>query len=195
MKLVNLGDRCALTLVLNTNGMREASYPFDWIVTNLSLTKEILKTNFETFLTDPMTLPKSLGHRVFYHHNPLTEGEYFQRCVDRFMALRGEAGVRFMMSISQFGDSVSSLHPGRYSVEEFDELLAILKEFGMLDPKLSVFYLLSPEDEMGNPREWKTLYDMPHLQIFEGSLNLKGGVPTNDAKERFINFFEHDVLK
>ncbi len=91
----SLGPHCHSSYLLKSNGLKKASYPFDWVFTNHNIIKEILDDRFENFLNKEHYINidfSKCGHKIyhntmFWHHNPLTNIEnynYFVRGVSRF---------------------------------------------------------------------------------------------------------------
>jgi len=112
MTYCSLGSLCHSAQLLKINGLKNASYPFDWIFSSLPMVEHCIKDDFKTFLdktqyidyTTNSTLKqtqcehrfygKMLGNQehniIFNHHNPLSnESDYFyiERCVNRFRDL------------------------------------------------------------------------------------------------------------
>jgi hypothetical protein len=95
----SLGFNCHAAQILKTNGLKKASYPFDWIMSNISVVKNCIEDDFKVFLdrNNYLDLGREdrCGHSIycdntFVHHNPLYKQEdydYFVRCVNRFREL------------------------------------------------------------------------------------------------------------
>ncbi len=95
----SLGFNCHTATFLKSNKLKLASYPFDWIVSDIRILYESLKDDFSDFLNRDLYLDLSqqnrCGHKkycynMFHHHNPLnkdTDYLYFNRCVNRFRNL------------------------------------------------------------------------------------------------------------
>lgn len=108
----SLGGLCHSAQLLKINGIKKASYPFDWIFSSLPMVEHCIKDDFKTFLdksnyTDYKTnntLRENQCEHSFYgnmvfngehnvifnHHNPLSNTNdyaYFERCVNRFREL------------------------------------------------------------------------------------------------------------
>lgn len=119
----SLGGLCHSAQLLKINGLKKASYPFDWIFSNIKMVKHCIEDDFKTFLdksqysdyTTNTTLRENQcehsiygemvfkgEHKViFNHHNPLsseTDYAYLERCVDRFRELlKSEEPKTFVM--------------------------------------------------------------------------------------------------
>ncbi len=107
MKYCSLGEMCHSAMLLKNNGLKDASYPFDWIFSNINMVKHCIEDNFKTYLDKSYYGPSDIrggvcehslygewvkveGKIVFNHHDPLANEEhyaYYQRCVKRFKDL------------------------------------------------------------------------------------------------------------
>jgi hypothetical protein len=112
MTYCSLGGLCHSAQLLKINGLKKASYPFDWIFSSLQMVEHCIKDDFKTFLdktqyidyTTNSTLKETQCEHTFYgkmladpehniifnHHNPLSNESdyaYFERCVNRFRDL------------------------------------------------------------------------------------------------------------
>jgi hypothetical protein len=108
----SLGSLCHSSQLLKINGLKKASYPFDWIFSSLEMVEHCIKDDFKTFLdksqyidyTTNSSLKETQCEHIFYgkmlgdpvhnivfnHHNPLSNENdytYFERCVNRFREL------------------------------------------------------------------------------------------------------------
>jgi hypothetical protein len=109
----SLGEHCHAATLLKMNGLKLASYPFDWIFSSDQMLKHCIEDNFRTFLDKSeyntnIAEPYICEHEfystmvenhqdvegkekvIFNHHNPLTSDQdygYFERCVTRFREL------------------------------------------------------------------------------------------------------------
>ena len=82
-----LGGNCEVAAKLNDNGLRKASYPFDWLLTlNHDKFLELLDNNFQFFLseayifqylTPPFTLENSYYEIEFRHEGPIDSAHTF----------------------------------------------------------------------------------------------------------------------
>lgn len=96
----SLGPRCHTACLLKNNHLKKASYPFDWIFSNIDMVIHCLEDRFTTFLdksyfTIQNDTSESQQHsyycesqddHVFNHRNPLKPDDYnyYVRCVERF---------------------------------------------------------------------------------------------------------------
>ena len=95
----SLGFNCHAAQILKSNNLKKASYPFDWIMSNLDVIKHCIEDDFRIFLDKrcyvDLGREDRCGHSIycdntFVHHNPLYKQEdydYFVRCVNRFKEL------------------------------------------------------------------------------------------------------------
>jgi hypothetical protein len=94
---ISLGADCVVAFMLERMGLREASYPFDWLFSSLPMVEHCLEDDFASFLDpsqhEPLTHKRSdhrlyrdrFGiERVFNHHGMPRELEHFERAVERF---------------------------------------------------------------------------------------------------------------
>lgn len=120
-EIVSLGNYCLTSMILKDNGLKNFSYPFDWMVTCIDNIIHSIKDDFKQFLnTDNYLLINgSNGTRnKFYfaqttklfggltkimtdhqHHNLLIgdDYEYLNRCVTRFNELGKYKELVFVM--------------------------------------------------------------------------------------------------
>lgn len=102
--VISLGHACPSAFALSRNGLRNASYPFDWVISEEDTIKMCIEDNFSLFLDrnqyyhkgrekclDPKTKSfchhQALGENYFRHHCPLCFDDhyaYYKRCVERF---------------------------------------------------------------------------------------------------------------
>ena len=99
----SLGPRCHTACLLKQNNLKKASYPFDWIFSNMDMVLHCLEDDFTIFLDNSyFTINdynsssqqhsyycKSPSDHVFNHRNPLRDNDYnyYVRCVTRFKDL------------------------------------------------------------------------------------------------------------
>jgi hypothetical protein len=108
----SLGGLCHSAQLLKINGLKKASYPFDWIFSSLPMVEHCIKDDFKTFLDKNQYIDYKLNNTlrenqcehsyygnmvfngehnvIFNHHNPLSNENdyaYFERCVNRFREL------------------------------------------------------------------------------------------------------------
>jgi hypothetical protein len=99
----SLGPRCHSASILKRLKLKKASFPFDWIFSNLEMVFHCIENNFNIFLNpkyysirEPHSrnqqhsyYKENEGDKIFNHHNPLYKKDYnyFCRCVERFKLL------------------------------------------------------------------------------------------------------------
>lgn len=95
---VSLGQNCSTAWYLKQVGVKQGSYPFDWIFTSCEIIADCIESEF-TFYTNPSQLYSnndgSAGHhryhsRMFNHRSPLDSEDsltYYQRCCERFIEI------------------------------------------------------------------------------------------------------------
>jgi hypothetical protein len=49
-KIFSLGFRCSSASILKRLNLKQESYPFDWLISNISVVKDCIENNFEEFL-------------------------------------------------------------------------------------------------------------------------------------------------
>ncbi|MCH5296319.1 MAG: hypothetical protein J1E85_01470 [Ruminococcus sp.] len=65
--VISLGCFCSVALELEKNGLRDASYPFDWLITrDFSKVLHLIETNFDNFLNED-NLIQSISSRNYYY--------------------------------------------------------------------------------------------------------------------------------
>jgi len=95
-RYISLGQNCSTAWYLKELGLKDASYPFDWVFSSAEIILDCIDDDFNKFLNKSLIVPKkgnqSAGHRyyhanMFNHRNPLRSEEdyhYYMRCCDRF---------------------------------------------------------------------------------------------------------------
>ena len=101
----SLGGRCHTASLLKECSLKKASYPFDWIFSNLNMIIHCIQDDFNIFLNkdyynfeNQNNIIQKQNHSfycenelepTFNHHNPLNivDYQYFQRCCKRFKNL------------------------------------------------------------------------------------------------------------
>lgn len=136
MTYCSLGEFCHASALLKSNGLKHASFPFDWIFSSAEMVKHCIEDDFKTFLSKSEyttnALEPDLAEHAFYatmvenhedvetkekvifnHHNPLVNEEhysYFERCVNRFRELLNSSEdktfVMFQRNIPDVSTSV-----------------------------------------------------------------------------------------
>lgn len=123
--IVSLGSFCLPSLILQDNGLRRYSLPFDWIFSTPQMVCDCLADDFETLLdrryycsiSDPRrddpTREAAAEHGLyrdkygitglFAHRDPTRESDhlYYVRCVNRFRQILRSADSKLFMIISR----------------------------------------------------------------------------------------------
>ncbi len=94
---ISLGPTCTAAEMLEMLGLRQAAFPFDWIVSSLAMVEHCLDDAFRTFLdpqfhqrinkrrSDHSFYRDEFGLRAVFHHHPMpAKLEHFERAVQRF---------------------------------------------------------------------------------------------------------------
>ena len=108
----SIGTFCQAAMILKRNGLKMASYPFDWIFSSAEMAKDCITDNFASFLdksyytnircrwNDHQCGHKKYHTNMFNHRDPRTEQDYhyYVRCVERFRdVLRNDARKLFIL--------------------------------------------------------------------------------------------------
>lgn len=102
--VMSLGTWCMASQYLKYAGIKEQSYPFDWVLSTIDIISDCIETNFEQFLDKTHMEYKCISQypqvdhtfyniNMFLHHDPLNNDKdfrYFKRCVERFVSLYNE---------------------------------------------------------------------------------------------------------
>lgn len=94
---IGLGQNCNASWYLKSTGLKNASYPIDWIFSTPDIILDMLDDNFEQFLNHDQYIPHGLdaGHQRYHetffgHRNPsnsASDHEFLKRCVVRWNEL------------------------------------------------------------------------------------------------------------
>ena len=112
MVYCSLGGLCHSAQLLKINGLKKASYPFDWIFSSTEMVEHCIKDDFKLFLDKTQYSDYNTNNKlkenqcehsfygemvfkgehkvIFNHHNPLSNPSdyaYLERCVNRFREL------------------------------------------------------------------------------------------------------------
>ena len=120
MKYISLGSECSAAATLKNLGLRDASYPFDWVDTNKGDMVRCLTEKFEHFMWNPVLIKTRIRDNYrfeFPHDFPTTDAqqgkeflivdnwkdyleevrEKYQRRINRFLAaLMGNEPIIFL---------------------------------------------------------------------------------------------------
>lgn len=127
----SLGSRCHSTQLLKRNAWKEASYPFDWIMSNHKSNIHCIENDFKLFLDKSQYVDitsTQCGHRyydakMFYHHNPLRykdDYNYYCRCIKRFKDLLQLSEHKLFIMIFVNGEYNSHLDSFPKEIVEFN---------------------------------------------------------------------------
>lgn len=150
---ISLGPHCYSAGVMKLLNYRKASYPFDWIVSNLEIVNHCLNDNFQLFLDKNRYYINKFGQNshmdynvdetFFLHKNPLTDDkdyEYYVRCVNRFLDTSKKYLFCYTSMNNQFRD-ISVLN-------NIDKCISILKSKNYNFHFLVLNYVLDKEGEL-----------------------------------------------
>lgn len=109
----SLGPRCHSASILKRLELKKASFPFDWIFSNLDMVIHCIENDFKIFLNpkyfsirDPTSTKQQHSYykendddAIFNHHNPLYKKDYnyFVRCTERFKTLLNQKGLKLFV--------------------------------------------------------------------------------------------------
>jgi hypothetical protein len=167
--VISLGSLCHSAFFLKRLGWKNASYPFDWIFSNLWVIQHCIQDNFQAFLDKQYYVgvegdKKQQGHSFYFpngltmfnHHNPLLESDYqyFVRCVDRFRGVLSSHDERklFVFIFNPFSNP-------SYLTDEMRESVLLFNE--KLKPYCQNYTLLCVVQNVGNTYQQNvfTTYD------------------------------------
>lgn len=141
IEIVSIGDHCLTASVLKNLGLKKASYPFDWIFSDIRMVNHCIQDEFSTFLdrsqhikiadTEKLSPDANFcDHRyykehygvlfAFNHYDVSVDNvyRYYQRCVNRFVKLLNSDTKVIFVCISQ-----------RICQNDFDELSKTLSPY------------------------------------------------------------------
>jgi hypothetical protein len=150
---ISIGPNCntsGLLQYLNTNinnSIRNISYPFDWINSNLNMIYNCFDNNFNDFLNiDYIYIENNVEihskykddnrTNIYVHNSILKNKNYYERCVDRLNKNK-ENNITFIYSLSSsnilnFDDdneyNYGNLKPNIFSLKIIDNINSIIKE-------------------------------------------------------------------
>ena len=108
-----------------------ASYPFDWIISNLNIVQQCLENKFTDFLDKQYYIDiddTKCGHSLydkymFYHRNPLRHSkdyDYYKNCITRFNELLNKTENKlFMVSFLAKNNNIASI---KEEIIQFNEI-------------------------------------------------------------------------
>lgn len=145
-KAISLGTLCHSSKFLKDNNLKQESYPFDWIFSNIQIVISMIKNDFVDFLNQDFYIQNTQDfnkaghalyrHDMFNHFNPCKDEiyQYYARCVIRFRSVMAENNgtkLFFMMLVNRAN-----------TIEEQNILHHITELFNLLDNKTTNFHLL-----------------------------------------------------
>lgn len=114
----SLGTICHSSYFIKESKLKMASYPFDWIFSNINIVIDCLSDDFEKFLdkkyyknitNSHACTHVKYGKSMFNHYNPLNNEyyEYYVRCVNRFrdLLLSSKNKIFIIMHVNQNNNS------------------------------------------------------------------------------------------
>jgi hypothetical protein len=132
----SLGQLCLSSKLCKDTGLKQESYPFDWIFSNPKMIVKILEDNFSKFLNKELYMSKTselcghtlYGSNVFNHHNPKDNIEhynYFTRCVERFRKLLViERNKLFVLYIGNLNYNLEHIERTKKEIIEFNDYIS-----------------------------------------------------------------------
>ena len=89
LQIVSLGDHCLVAKYLSLFGMRNCSYPFDWIQATPKMIQHCLEDDFKIYssLQSEGFYSQFTQQEIFKHHDVANSIAYHKRCVERFKNL------------------------------------------------------------------------------------------------------------
>lgn len=172
---ISLGSLCHSAFFLKRNSWKRASYPFDWVFSNLSVVLHCIQDDFKVFLDKQYynLLPienKQQGHAYYFsggltmfnHHNPLIEEDYqyFVRCVERFRKVLSQHDERklFVMMFNPFSNP-------SYLTEDMKNYVLFFNE--KLQQHCQNYTLLCVVQNVGNTYQQHTFTSCENVDFLE----------------------------
>ena len=161
--IVGLGTHCYTATLLKSAGIKDASYPFDWLFSAPQMVAHCLDDDFATFLDrryyEPVPPERRrdgptvnlCDHRyyrdeqgipfVFNHRDPLDDADYayLQRCVERFRDVARAGTATFLLTT----------FPSEYWQRGFERVSRALRAYA--PAARLVYVVVSPPGERGLP--------------------------------------------
>ena len=121
IELISIGPNCHTAGVLKQLNYKKCSYPFDWMLSNLSIVTYSIQNEFSDFIDrtnyiaadNKITLKNTnvtyLRH-MFVHKNPIINKEdfdYYLRCVSRFKNLKSTNSCKLFVYTSYNNECLS----------------------------------------------------------------------------------------
>ena len=187
----SLGFNCHTAHFMKAHNIKAASYPFDWIMSNLKVVKNSLEDNFAEFLNKKsyvrLNLPTGCGHinyceHMFFHHNPLENENdylYFNRCVERFRTLLKNPELKlFIIMSNSLSDEI------RTNFIDFDNFLKNYTE------NYKILVIINYPDKKMNTHKVTNINNLIFLEI--DTLTSSNGIT---YQNNIDNIYLYDRIK
>ncbi len=106
--IISLGHFCGVAQELERLGLRDASYPFDWLITQRSAAEELIENRFEDFLTYDLLYQDS-QHPGIYRNKRYGFGVSFYHDFSAFIPLKEQLDAvtqKYNRRIHRFYDAI-----------------------------------------------------------------------------------------
>ena len=133
----SLGTLCSSSQLCKDTGLKQESYPFDWIFSNPDIIVDIIKDNFTNFLNKELYINSTInkcghalyGDNIFNHHNPKDNDEhysYFTRCVERFRILlrKTESNKLFIITFTNINNEIEDIESIKNTILNFNNYIS-----------------------------------------------------------------------
>lgn len=200
MKYCSFGLNCFSSQLLKRLNLKNESYPFDWLHSNLDIVQDCLNDDFKTFLDKQyysswdwgdVTTDKSCNHKIygemakmvfFRHKDPLSfneDYEYYVRCVNRFRELLKSEEKKIFIYNEKFVDN--------------ETILKVVHFNNNLKKYTSNYQLISILHRVSNERSYSTIGGGETLKfLIFNTLTPSGGIKFDDDND---NLYMDDILK
>ena len=152
---ISLGPFCFNAMFMKKKMYKNASFPFDWLFSNLKMINDCLENDFDTFMDKSKHKKISSKasehteykiHKMFNHHDITSrkDYDYFSRCIARFRNLHKTKGTKLFTAIilsSSLNDAqsnlIKSIHKNlkRYAGEDHVLLIVCINVVGKKEDK------------------------------------------------------------
>lgn len=174
-QIVSLGDHCLIAKYLSFGGLRNCSYPFDWIESSAQMILHCLKDDFQSYLKLDAGIfyGNMIGKEIFHHHDVKQSLDYHKRCVERFKNLQYRKQKAFVATCYWI------------EVPIWEEIAMILK---------SKYIIVCPIHIICLKCNSKFSSDMIHIYHWHDVKTSRADLSKED-QTKFLNFFHDEVLK
>lgn len=122
---ISLGPFCFNAMFMKKKMYKNASFPFDWLFSNMRMVNDCLGDNFTKFMDKSQHKKKSrrisehTGYKIntmFNHHDITSKNDYdyFSRCIERFRFLHKRNGTKLftliVLSSSLSTDQINTIN-------------------------------------------------------------------------------------